>query len=137
MKNRWPEIESASQWLPDGTVLSFEYDQRAGPALKQRQPLRRTSGTVTDGRVTWEKLVAPEAGSRTQTTRSDWPSGAGGYFALEQSCRGRPMQPGERRRVTALVPLLDTFVETQLTALGREQTELLGEKRLLLPAWEQ
>ena len=57
----------------------------------------------------------------------------GGYYAVEQSLRKRPMSPGERRVVPGLLPFYNVVSNTVLEAGKPEVTSLLSDSVELLP----
>jgi hypothetical protein len=76
---------------------------------------------VDGGWVVWKQrgTSAPET-ARTATTAIQGP------FAVQETLRASPMQAGERRRLTHVLPLYAQPAVTQLTAQQRESTSLLG-----------
>ncbi len=113
-------IEMESWESLDGEVQKLAYRARLGAAPTE------VRGVVRDG-----ELVLQRSDSR-QPKRLPWPDGTGGYFAVEKSLRAAPMQPGERRTLRALLPLVDQIAEITLVAHQYEPTELpAGAFRLL------
>lgn len=122
-------IRTQSRERADGIVLSFLCQAQIG-ATTATPPVQQTSGTVTDGRIRWQKSIGD--GRPAAESNSRWQPGAGGYFAVEQSLAAKPLAPGERRNVTALTAILDGFATTRLEAVDWEPTELPGQTRRLL-----
>jgi transglutaminase-like putative cysteine protease len=115
-------IVSTSIETPDGKLLRFVGEVHAGST-----PMRVT-GVVNDGRLT----LTTDAGGKPEVTTIPWPADAGGFHAVEQSLARRPMQPGERRRLVALMPGINQLVEIELAAVGFEPTPLVGHREDLL-----
>ncbi len=94
-----------------GTLLGYGYllgeaaEERRYEAVKQGDRWRCT--VTAQGRSTE---------SQRPVTAAD-----AGPFAIERSLSQAPLAVGQRRRVTAFVPLLDRTVEFELVALGQEQ----------------
>lgn len=69
---------------------------------------------------------------KSQSAYIPWETNWGGYFADQQSLDRKPMQPGERRVLTALMPGTAQTGQTELQAVDYESTPLLsGEQKLL------
>jgi hypothetical protein len=84
------------------------------------------------GRVESGKLILTAAGDKSPTRSIDWPDDAGGFFAAELDLRRHPMQPGERRTLRYLQPMVNRLGEERLTARDYEPTELLSGTQELL-----
>jgi hypothetical protein len=87
---------------------------------------------TTRGRVEGRELIL-QVGTlgRTQTVRIPWQADWGGPFAVEQSLKRQPMQPGEKRTVHGLT-VLNMVGETRLMAKDYEDVGLpAGTARLL------
>lgn len=100
-----------------GRLLSFESLTQMGP----------DSAICVRGEVQGNRLNITLQGtaSKTPTTRSlEWSPDCGGPFALEQTLRRRPLQPGEQRTLKYLEPALNEVVELALCARDREPTTL-------------
>jgi hypothetical protein len=61
-----------------------------------------------------------------------WPSDQQGIFAIDQSLRRQPMQPGQTRTIQAFLPLVDRTVTFQLTAKRAESVEIADRAITLL-----
>ncbi len=67
-----------------------------------------------------------------------WPKQYGGPFAVAQSLRGRPMRPGETRKLSMLDPVLGQLVQITLTAKDFMKTPLMdGNQHSLLEITSQ
>lgn len=107
-----------------GALRSFTVETSVGPT-----PLV-TRGTYHDGAL---HLVTSNHGQRREST-IPWDDRYGGFFALEQSLSKQPMQSGEQRELTMLMPWVGgvQIVTTTLTAEGEEKVDVLdGSKQLL------
>jgi hypothetical protein len=90
--------------------------------------------TITRGKLVGNQLeiTTIAAGDSGPTSRIDWASDVGGFYAMEQSLERQPMQPGQRRKLRSLLPLFNTIVETEMRALDYEPTDLCGVSQNLL-----
>jgi transglutaminase-like putative cysteine protease len=106
----------------DGKLISFETEVR-----QSANPQR------TRGRVVGDKLEI-ETSTKDKTTQASipWSPEYGGFVAIEESLHQEPMQPGERRTVTALTALINEVVDNKMTARDYESTRLLDGSRELL-----
>lgn len=75
-------------------------------------------------------LIQPDGDAKT--IRCPWQSDSGGFFAVEQSLRSKPMRSGETRTVRGLLPLINQFAKFTLVAGERETVDLQGHSRQLL-----
>lgn len=75
-----------------------------------------------------------ESAGRTQRWKIPWPAGGGSFFADVNSLRRNPLQPGETREVVVATPGVSGVAPaaTQLRAIERAETDVLGQKRKLL-----
>ena len=105
-----------------GEVRSFASNSRLGPAPNIT---RRPGQWPHDGRD-------DRVGGTTRQSVMPWPRETTGYFGLEESLRGKPMQPGETRTVSTLMPILNQIASVELRALKTESTALLAGSRDLL-----
>lgn len=103
--NRYTSLET-----PEGELLAFTSEGLPADSV----------GEVHDGTLTIETTSAGNKAVRSL----DWPDDAGGFFAEDQSLRGRPMQPGETRTLRFLQPAFNTLGTEELTAGDYEPTEL-------------
>lgn len=88
---------------------------------------------VTTGVVSGDTaiLTLQTAGkTTTQTIRS--PAGTGSSTLANDSLRGRPMQPGETRRLSAFLGVFNRVAELVLTARANESVDVDGTHRDLL-----
>lgn len=117
------KIASTSFETPDGELLRFRTEINSG-----QQPI------VCDGRVRDGKL-AFEMTSTGNKARSSipWLPGTGGFKATEHSLAKQPMQPGEWRKLTALMVGFNQVAEIELAAAAAfEPTNLLDHSEDLL-----
>jgi len=81
---------------------------------------------VTTGHLERNTLVSEtKSAGKTSQIRQEWPAGAGGFFAVDLDLARRPMQPAERRTLSALQPVLNIIGTIELVARDYEPTELL------------
>ena len=106
----------------DGQVLRFATKMLTGPS---EQTIK---GEYRDGKM----LIETGTLGKTQTSTLDWDPAWGGYFADQQSLKQKPMQPGEERKLIALVAGTAQTGEVAIKALHRESVKLLDEERELL-----
>jgi hypothetical protein len=104
-------IELTCWETPSGELVRFESRLRMGPGEM-----------TTHGERVGDHL---EMRTNGQTTRVDWRSEWGGFFAVEQSLEREPLQPGQRRDLRQLVPVFNSVADVQLEALAYERTPLL------------
>jgi hypothetical protein len=116
------EMTLASWDTPEGALVKFETRMTAG-----------NSDTVTAGRVAGDMLhIEVMTLGKTQTQSIPWKPEWGGLFAADQSLRKTPLQPGERRTVLSLMPIVNLPGETELVAGDLEMVKLpSGERKLL------
>ena len=122
------EVRVMSLETPEGQLLSFESETRAGPS-----PIH-VSGQVRGDRLHIETL-GPGATTPRQTL-IPWSSEFRGPFAGEQSLRHGPLQPGQRRTLKTLLPAMAgvAVVDEEMTAGQFEPTALAGRQHNLLPS---
>jgi hypothetical protein len=116
------DIESLEK--TSGTLQSFSCETAAGGT-----PIRVT-GRFDNGRL---HVETKSLGAISEDSIA-WDESYGGFFAVEQSLRRDPMQPGETRQLTALVPEFSSVfaAKVRLQALERESTQLLEGSQTLL-----
>lgn len=105
-----------------GEVVRFESFLLAGSAPQI------VTGTVADGEAT----VTLRTAGKTQIERLQWPPGTGGSTATLDSLRRKPLQPGDSRKLTAFMPILNRVATVTMTARERETIDVSGAKRELL-----
>lgn len=106
----------------DGSLVEFESREAMGREL-----------SITRGKVDGNRLhLETVTGDKRDRTSIDWPEGSGGWYAVDHSLRGQPMQPGEKRQLTSLTPVINRIAEVSLEARDYETTEVAGESRKLL-----
>ena len=108
----------------EGVVRSFSQRTESGAV-----PI------VVEGRVEPDRVVVTTRTAGKERT-SEFPRSAdlGGFFAVEESVRRRPLQPGEKRTLTLLMPGL-TGVQPVTAILEAEQLEttaMLEDSQTLL-----
>lgn len=121
------ETETAMQYstveTPDGKL------RQARGALEAGGSAMKFEGTVTGDAL----QTTTSAGGNTIKGSIPWTAECRGFFAIEESLRKRPMQPGERRALRMLMPVFNQLVDVELTASKLETTRLLdGSQKDLL-----
>jgi hypothetical protein len=116
------QIRLADLQTPDGKLL------RVSASIEQGHEPLTTVGVVRGNRLELE------VGTLGKTTKRSipWSDDLGGFHAVEDSLLRKPMQPGEHRRLTALMPGLADLAEVELKAVGHEQVTLPGGEFKLL-----
>jgi len=116
------EIRFVSEETPDGELIEFTSEIRAGPT-----PVHTT------GRVAGERLdMETTFDGKRSSSSIPWRSGYGGFYATELSLVNRPMTPGERRTVEALAIAFYQVATVEMIALNYEPVELLTGTHSLL-----
>jgi hypothetical protein len=109
------DLEFTSLETPGGQLIEFETVTQMG-----------TEKSKTSGRVVGDKLeIQADTLGKTVTNSSAWSPENGGFYALEQSLRRKPMQPGEKRSLRLLLLGFNELVTAELTARDYERTPLL------------
>lgn len=109
------DIEFASIETPEGRLLEFEGELSQGPV-----PMRMA------GRVVGNELeIKTTTMGKTETSSLPWSDDIGGFKADQQSLSRKPMKPGERRTIRALLPGLNQVATLELVARQYEPVELL------------
>lgn len=105
-----------------GRLLSFESSRVDGG-----------NESTTRGVVRGDKLnIEIKAAGQTEFIKLIFLPEYRGFFALERSLLTQPMQPGESRTLSALLPIFNTIGEIELRALSHENVFLLnGDESLL------
>lgn len=116
------QVSLTSVERPDGRVLRFESLYNDG-----FQPVK-FFGQPAGGKVITETVSA----GQSFVASFPWTDRTGGFFAVEQSLRRRPMQPGEQRELTCLMPVFNRLAKVVLSAREPEPTELLDGPATLL-----
>ena len=115
-------IEINSRETSAGRLVSFSTAMSSGAT-----PIRST------GQRAGRKLeLSTQAGGQEQSWSLPLPDACGGPFAVEFSLMNEPMQPGESRSMTAVVPVLNIVAPIALEATDYEDTELLDGRQKLL-----
>ncbi|MBP90482.1 MAG: hypothetical protein CMJ64_27875 [Planctomycetaceae bacterium] len=115
-------IEITSVEKPSGRVVSFTTKMVSGESVLE------IAGTYGDGKM---KLQTTTSG-KTTTSAINWDPNWGGPFADRLSLERKPMQPGEKRTLRALIAGTTEVGEIELKAIGRESAKLLDGQRELL-----
>lgn len=116
------EAETVS-WLDEhGQLVAFDSRLQLGGS-----PQRFSGRVVAD-----ELVLETGNGAQRRTSTIAWRKDYGGFDAVQQSLRMRPMQPGEIRRVVSLEPIIFQVGRQELTARQLESTPLLEGPRELL-----
>ncbi|MCX7424155.1 MAG: lasso peptide biosynthesis protein [Planctomycetia bacterium] len=116
------EIRLASHQTPEGRLLDFESEMNLGPT-----PMR------TRGRVEGDQLVMETTSAgKTRAVSIPWSSDTLGFYGVEQSLLARPIQPGQRRSISTLIPMLNQVATVELVAGTVEPVKLPDETRRLL-----
>ncbi len=115
--------------------LEYESLETGGGELVACRWLLKSGSSVTTSTLTargdYLDVVLESTGNR-QVSRLEWQPNGRGYFAVEQSLRNQPMEPGEQRIFQTLLPFFNQLVTTRLVAEPWETTSLLaGEARLM------
>lgn len=104
---------------PDGKLVRFESEQDEGATAAR--------GEVKDGQLTVTRTML----GKSETESHEWKDW-GGFFAPTDSLWRSPMQPGEKRAVRSLTPLMNVPATTKLEALTTERIDLPhGPQKLL------
>jgi len=115
-------IQLISRQTLDGRLIDFQSLVNAGslPA--------KTAGRVEDGLLVIDVMTK----GKTKTSSIPWLKSYVGPFGVEQMLLGNPMQPGQRRAVQILMPVINQVATTKLVARDYEPVELRsGTYRLL------
>jgi hypothetical protein len=106
----------------DGELVRFESRLTTGPGTM-----------VCRGHPDGQRLLLSILSEgKTQSAELPWQSQWRGFFGIEQSLEGNPMQPGQRRQLRVLIPIYNVVAEVELNADEHETVSTLsGTKRLL------
>ncbi|PHS09809.1 MAG: hypothetical protein COA78_11765 [Blastopirellula sp.] len=104
----------------NGNLISFQSEMNA----------ISFSGTVSaDGKTLAIKTIS--AGQEATSTIA-WNSEWGGLYATQKILKDTPLEPGEKRSVTALIPLLNQACTVQYEAVGMEEVTMLDGSQVQL-----
>ncbi|REK13078.1 MAG: hypothetical protein DWQ37_10675 [Planctomycetota bacterium] len=116
------DIEMQTVETPEGRLLSFRTEVAMGP-----------SPTISTGKVEGgEIVITTETGGRSDTARLPWSRDVRGFRGIEQTLAEEPLEPGEKRTIKMLMPLVNQIAEVDLTARDVEKTSVLGVDAELL-----
>jgi hypothetical protein len=115
-------IRASTIELPNGQVQSFETVMISGDGRMELRGERRGN----------EFAVSVSANGQTRTGLFAVPDDCLGFFGVDQSLASKPMQLGERRSLTQLVPMVQGTGAVELVASKMEDTQLLNGSRRLL-----
>jgi hypothetical protein len=110
------EMSFTSSETPEGGLVEFQSEIRQGGVPQQ------TIGRVAGDRLMLETITQ----GQRQAASIPWSAEYGGFAALEQSLLQKPMQPGERRTLKALVIAINQVATIELTAHDYETVRLLS-----------
>jgi len=116
------EMTLTSWDKPEGGLVRFASRLSAGPGEIA------SAGAVREGMLGIDTTTL----GRTQSQKIPWQAEWGGLFAPDQSLRRAPLEPGERRTVKSLMPLMNIPADTRLEALDYETVELPSGKAKML-----
>ncbi len=92
-----------------------------------------TEKATTEGRVEGnELLLTTRTRGKATEGRLPWVPENGGFYAVEDSLRAAPMQPGETRRIRSLILGFDAVADVELEAVGPEEVDVLSSTQELL-----
>ena len=97
----------------DGGLVRCEWSLQSGATKTEFSIVREANRLRIHDRVSNE----------TSVLDVDWQDTNGGYFGVEQSLLQDPLDPGESRAMTVLMPILNTVGTVRLTAREIEPTE--------------
>ena len=100
------KIVSSGVETLDGELLRFQTEINSG-----QEPIV-TRGAVRGGQLAFETTTT---GKRV-TSAIPWPAAAGGFKATEHSLAKQPMQPGEQRKLAALMVGFNQLAEIEMAA---------------------
>ncbi|MGD0654321.1 MAG: transglutaminase-like domain-containing protein [Thermoguttaceae bacterium] len=109
------QFRSTSIETPEGRLLSFKSEMQMSTELL----------TIT-GRVAGNRLqIETSSPGKKVPGVIDWSPRYGGFFAVEQSLLRKPMQPGQRRTLQALIEGFNQLATIEMLARDWQQTPLL------------
>ena len=107
------------------TVTSIEETDGRMRTIEARTKQGKVE-TKTDGMVILGILrLKTESPDKATGVDIPWPKECGGPFVVAQSLRGRPMRPGETRRLLMLDPILGQIVKIKLQSKDYMKTPLI------------
>jgi transglutaminase-like putative cysteine protease len=116
------DILTRSIETPEGELLRFETDMKAGP-----------SQTLTKGQVDGGQLrIETTTQGKAMQESIPWLPGTLGFGAAEQSLASSPLLPGGKRTLKAIMPVTNEIVTIELVAGGFEPTALVDHAEDLL-----
>ncbi len=116
------KINSTGVETPQGDLLRFRTEILSG-----------AEAIVTTGKVGGGQLVfATTTTGKTTPGSMPWMPGTGGFKATEHSLSSKPMQPGERRKLSSLMVGFNQVANIELVAGAYETTMLLDHSEDLL-----
>ncbi|QDV66785.1 Transglutaminase-like superfamily protein [Rosistilla carotiformis] len=118
------------QWLKQTSLESV-----SGAFQEFESELSRGGDIVLSrGAVGYNQLnITVRRGDQKETHSIPWDAKSRGPFALQQSLRGKPMQPGETRLLRALMPIQNVLGTIHLKAIDRINVAMLeGDTKQLL-----
>ncbi len=116
-------ISSTCIETPAGELVRFRTEINTG-----QEPLL-CEGNVRDGKLVFDTSST----GKIQRSSIPWLAGTGGFKATEHSLAKQPMQPGERRKLTALMVGFNQVASIELAAAAAyEPTSLLDHSEDLL-----
>ncbi len=107
---------------PTGELVRFESDMTAGSATI------RTTGSVENGRL---QIETTTKGKRQRSTMG-WDDAYVGFLEADRGLERKPMKPGERRTLKALVPVFLQIADVRLEASDYQTVQLPNGKQRLL-----
>ncbi len=116
------QVTLATLETASGHLLEFRTEVSFGP-----------TPTTFSGHIDGDAMVVETStqGAR-QEVRLPWSPEIRGFHGAEQSLAHKPLQPGEKRSLRMLVPLVNQVARVELAAADYEKTRLLdGEAELL------
>jgi hypothetical protein len=121
----------------EATETSLTYSSIETPegVLRQARGAAELGGETMafQGQVTGDALqTTTTAAGKTVHGSIPWTADCRGFFAIEESLRQRPLQPGERRSLRMLLPVFNQLADVELQAGELEETQLLDATQKLL-----
>jgi len=90
--------------------------------------------TVTTGRVAGAWLeITDQRGEKSTTERIPWGRDDRGFFYEQRSLEEKPLEPGERRSFSALMPIFHRVARVELVAGKWQKTKILDRVETCLP----